>query len=335
MYIHMASMTLFLFAVLFANQVTAQQNHSTVIRLGSSISPRNSTWWVSASGLFTFGFYPKGNGFAVGIWLKGEPQNTIVWTANRDDPPVSSDSIIKLTKDGLVLLRSKKDDVNLNALLELATSASMLDSGNFVLYNGSHSVIWQSFDFPTHTILGGQSFSNDFNPLVSALSNSDHSSGYFSLSQSDDELGNLFAYPLNRSTETDSSADAYVYWSTHLPNDFAYYPTLSFECYRIFEMGGGENVSSIYVLANGTYLGKSTTSVYRATLDVDGNFRTYVHQFENNTRPTIQVMWEALSDQCEVNGFCGFNSYCSTTETDLYVSVILGSSSSKVVVTCS
>jgi hypothetical protein len=32
----------------------------------------------------------------------------------------------------------------------------MLDSGNFVLYNNSNSVIWESFDHPTDTILGGQ-----------------------------------------------------------------------------------------------------------------------------------------------------------------------------------
>ncbi|MCI33064.1 G-type lectin S-receptor-like serine/threonine protein kinase RLK1-like [Trifolium medium] len=37
----------------------------------------------------------------------------------------------------------------------------MLDSGNFVLYDEHSYVIWQSFDHPTDTILGGQNLTED------------------------------------------------------------------------------------------------------------------------------------------------------------------------------
>ena len=50
----------------------------------------------------------------------------------------------------------------------------MLDSGNFVLYNNSNSVIWESFDHPTDTILGGQNLFDYTDFLVSSVARSDH-----------------------------------------------------------------------------------------------------------------------------------------------------------------
>ncbi|CAL5335777.1 unnamed protein product [Camellia sinensis] len=73
---------------------------SNLIRLGSSLSPISKpNSWLSPSGLFAFGFYPEKNEFAVGIWILGHPNNTLVWTANPDYPPVSSNSTIEFTRD--------------------------------------------------------------------------------------------------------------------------------------------------------------------------------------------------------------------------------------------
>lgn len=84
---------------------SAQQNHSNVINLGSSLSPSaNHTSWLSPSGLFAFGFYPQVKGFAIGIWLRNQPNNTIVWTADTDNQPVSSKATLNLTSDGKKLL---------------------------------------------------------------------------------------------------------------------------------------------------------------------------------------------------------------------------------------
>jgi hypothetical protein len=168
----------------------AQRNHSNVIPLGSSLSPiANHTSWCSPSGLFAFGFYPQGSGFAIGIWMVNQPENITVWTANRDSPPVSSNTTLNLTRDGL-LLRTEQGEENLIANSSYpADSASMHDSGDFVLYDNSSYVIWESFDFPTDTILGGQNLSNN---LVSSVSRSDHSSGRFYLTMQGD--GNLVSY---------------------------------------------------------------------------------------------------------------------------------------------
>ena len=60
---------------------------------GSSLHPTTPPRsWPSPSGQYAFGFYQQGNGFMVGIWLVGIDDNTVVWTANRDDHPVTSNA---------------------------------------------------------------------------------------------------------------------------------------------------------------------------------------------------------------------------------------------------
>ena len=150
----------------------AQQNLSNLIHLGSSLSPNaNHTCWLSPSGLFAFGFYPQDDGFAIGIWLVNQTEKTIIWTANRDDPPVSSNATLNLTIDGKLLLITEQGRelsiIDVDQEDRPATSAAMLDSGNFVLYGNDSNVIWESFDFPTDTILGGQNLSSK--ELVSSV----------------------------------------------------------------------------------------------------------------------------------------------------------------------
>uniref|UniRef100_A0A7N2MLW3 Bulb-type lectin domain-containing protein n=1 Tax=Quercus lobata TaxID=97700 RepID=A0A7N2MLW3_QUELO len=101
---------------LLAVDVKAQQHHSNVIPLGSWLSPiANRTSWLSPSGLFAFAFYPQGRkGFAIGIWMHTQPKNTIVWTANPDDPPVSSKATLNLTSDGMLLLCTEQGGQNLS-----------------------------------------------------------------------------------------------------------------------------------------------------------------------------------------------------------------------------
>ena len=76
----------------------------------------------------------------VGIWLLSEPENIVVWTANRDDPPVSSNATLELTTDGRLLVRTEHgEETRISNVSDSVESASMLDSGNFVLY-GNKSI---------------------------------------------------------------------------------------------------------------------------------------------------------------------------------------------------
>ncbi|KAF8411662.1 hypothetical protein HHK36_004220 [Tetracentron sinense] len=280
----------------------------SLISLGSSLSPTvQPTSWPSPSGHFAFGFYPQGNNsFMVGIWLLDTPNRTVVWTANRDDPPVSSNAKLSLTKHGkLVLLTDQGEGKSITNVADSASSASMLDSGNFVLYkNSSNLTIWESFDDPTDTILGGQNlFSGD--KLISSVSRTDPTTGRFQLSMQGD--GNLVAYPVNSSQASDDS-----YWSS---GTFDSDGQLNLNNRGLLSLRNSSGFIIRIVVNSPSSSNRNMTIIYRATLDPDGIFRLYSHSFERDGSSTMSIEWPELQNQCQVNGFCGFNSFCTLVGT--------------------
>nr|TKR89914.1 hypothetical protein D5086_0000238490 [Populus alba] len=284
-------------------EARTQPNQIGEIHLGSQLSPiSNMHSWLSPSGHFAFGFYSQGNGFSVGIWMMGQPNNTVVWTANRDDEPVSINATIHLSEEGKLLLRTEQGNENLIAdFSEVAASASMLDSGNFVLYNDS-SVIWKSFDYPTDTILVGQNLTYD--RLVSSVSSSNHSSGRFLLAIQ--EYGKLVAYPTNSARQ-----DVDTYWASHTSSGrFSYWASTLYLNHQGF-LSMDTHSKKPVLLARSSYPCNNKTTIFRATLDADGIFRLYSHCLENKTSRSVHIEWSALNNQCDVRGFCDLNSYCS------------------------
>ncbi|KAJ6741030.1 G-TYPE LECTIN S-RECEPTOR-LIKE SERINE/THREONINE-PROTEIN KINASE LECRK1 [Salix purpurea] len=222
------SALLLVFFFWISETVSSQQSQTPSIELGSSLSTNiQPTSWHSPSGRFAFGFYQQGSGFIVGIWLASKPDATITWTINRQNPHVSSNATLELTKKGeLVLKRHRNNAADEEELIakDLKGSASyaqMLDSGNFVLYNERSEAIWESFNFPTDTILGGQNL-NAGSALLSSASAIDLTTGRFHLKMQDD--GNLVLYPVD---SLDLPLDAYWYTGTNgnpgTPSKFSLY----------------------------------------------------------------------------------------------------------------
>uniref|UniRef100_A0A6N2LW45 non-specific serine/threonine protein kinase n=1 Tax=Salix viminalis TaxID=40686 RepID=A0A6N2LW45_SALVM len=292
------SCLLLLILFLLFVETRTKQNQCGEIHLGSQLFPTsNLQSWTSPSGHFAFGFYPQGNGFAIGIWLIGQPDNTVVWTVNRDDPPVSSNATIHFSEKGELLLRTEKGyEKPIAGDLNVSDSASMLDS---VIV-----IIWQSFDFPTDTILGGQSLTIS-HELVSSVSSSNHSSGRFFLAMQRD--GNLVAYP-RKSANLPSDA----YWS----NQTFTWSNLSLNHQGLLSMKSYISGPDVLVLANSSHSCENRTTIFRATLDAGGIFTLYSHCFESKTSWSVHTEWSALNNQCDVHGFCDFNSYCSGTGTN-------------------
>ncbi|KAH0996432.1 hypothetical protein GBA52_020296 [Prunus armeniaca] len=274
----------------------AQQMQSNISQ-GSSLTPTTNSTWLSRSGLYAFGFYRQGNGYAVGIFLAGIPQQTVVWTANRDNPPVSNNATLLFTGDGLALPTTEGQNY-LAKSSGSASYASMLNSGNFVLYNSGREIVWQSFDHPTDTLLPGQRLLSG-NELFSAKSEADHSTGIFRLKMQND--GNLVQYPVD-------TPDTGVY---------------SF--YSSSTDGEGENVTlnfgadgHLYLLnRNGTNIRNITDGglptdegkLYLMRIDVGGIFRSYSHDLKKNAIWSVE--WESSKDKCVAKGLCGLNSYCA------------------------
>ncbi|KAJ0786469.1 putative protein kinase RLK-Pelle-SD-2b family [Helianthus annuus] len=298
----MASLLLsFLFLHLIYTRVNGASKHS--IDLGSKLvaGAQSSDAWSSQSNLFAFGFYPQGTGYVVAIWLVSVEENPVVWTAYRDDPPVSPNSTLELTHKGELVLFS--DEGVMKIIAANVSYAVMNNSGNFVLYNNHMGIVWQSFDFPTDSMLQGQRLSTG-NELVSSVSKTNYSSGRFRIKMQMD--GNLVMYPIN--TE-DAAVNAY--WSTSTFNSKNY---LYLNISGLLLMNGSDSQVTRR-LYTATY-----PAIYRVTLCDDGILRLYSYNHTNST-----PVWQAPYKACDVKNFCGFNSYCTNNDELHYCVCLPGS----------
>ncbi|CAL9000716.1 unnamed protein product [Prunus brigantina] len=290
----MACMACLLLALAFV-AAEAQQMQSNISR-GSSLTPTTNSTWLSRSGLYAFGFYKQGNGYAVGIFLAGLPEKTVVWTANRDDPPVSNNATLLFTGDGLTLLTAEGQNYLVKSSGS-ASYASTLDSGNFVLYNSGREIVWQSFDHPTDTLLPGQRLLPG-NELFSAKSEADHSTGIFRLKMQND--GNLVQYPVDT-----PDTSVYSFYSSFTDRE-GENVTLNFgaDGHLYLLTGNGTNIRNITDGGLPTDEGK----LYLMRIDVGGIFRLYSHDLKKNAIWSVE--WESSKDKCVAKGLCGLNSYC-------------------------
>ncbi|KAK8648515.1 hypothetical protein V6N13_129265 [Hibiscus sabdariffa] len=125
---------------------------------------------VSNGGTFALGFFSPGTSenHYLGIWYNNIPMQTVVWVANRMNPINDSTGLLKIETSGRIVLQVQ----NTTAVWSTNTTASartpvlqLLDSGNLVVRNGEDSnpenYLWQSFDYPTDTMLPGMKIGVD------------------------------------------------------------------------------------------------------------------------------------------------------------------------------
>ncbi|KAK2644306.1 hypothetical protein Ddye_019501 [Dipteronia dyeriana] len=117
---------------------------------------------LSGGKVFALGFFSPGNSAKryLGIWYNQIPEKTIVWVANRKHPISGTTGILSINGQGnLVLYQGSQSTLpvwstNVSVTSLNDTAAQLLDSGNLVLaQNGSENMLWQSFDYPTDTML--------------------------------------------------------------------------------------------------------------------------------------------------------------------------------------
>ncbi|KAM0855624.1 hypothetical protein ACQ4PT_049647 [Festuca glaucescens] len=283
-----------------------------VIALGSSIKTSGTQSWSSSSGRFAFGFYPDGEAFGIGVWLIAGESRIIVWTANRDDPPISGGSIT-LGYGGALQwsLTPSTPGSQMNPISDSstpATSAAMLNTSNFVLYGMNGKVVWSTFDSPTDTLLPGQNL-RPGSALFSSVSENNHAKGKYYLGNQQD--GNLVIYPAG-TIDSDSS-----YWSTGTSNR-GLLLTLSLDPNgTLWMFDGNTSYTKTLFLANqSSGAASAVENYYRFTLDADGILRLYSHLFlKPGRKPEIKVEWQVPGDRCFVKGVCGPNSFCQLTVT--------------------
>ncbi|XP_058073449.1 G-type lectin S-receptor-like serine/threonine-protein kinase LECRK2 [Magnolia sinica] len=300
---------LLLFLALLPLSTVAQTSGSS-INLGDSLST-DGTSLVSPSGDFAFGFYRLQDEdlFLLAIWFDKIPEKTIVWSA-KVDTPVPRGSKVELRTDGqLVLTNQQNQEIwRANGINGTAARAAMLNNGNFVLTRTDSTVVWQSFNNPTDTILPEQVLDKS-GRLASHETETNYSSGRFELRMQDD--GNLVLYTVERLTRLAYSA----YWNSK---------TVGNGSQLVFNQTGYIYLS----LTNGTVFNLTNNQVsipsggfyHRATLDFDGVFRQYIYPKTRRTDGSWEQSWSSVqfvpSNICTAiigavgDGACGFNSYC-------------------------
>ncbi|XP_066315124.1 receptor-like serine/threonine-protein kinase SD1-8 isoform X2 [Miscanthus floridulus] len=163
------SLLLLLLLAAAASSFTPSTSTDTIYR---NTSLTGNQTLVSAGGIYALGFFSPAGADGrtyLGIWYASIPgPTTVVWVANRKDPVVNSPAALQLSDGGrLVILDGNNETVWSSAVPTVAnvTAAQLLDTGNLVLSaDGSGSgpsVAWQSFDYPTDTLLPGMKLGVD------------------------------------------------------------------------------------------------------------------------------------------------------------------------------
>ncbi|KAL1543918.1 hypothetical protein AAHA92_20831 [Salvia divinorum] len=292
----LSSLNIFmLFFILFSATSTAQD-----IPPGSTLyasNPQQS--WASPNKSFTLSFIQESkNAYFAAITYNSVP----IWKAGGDPGgAVNSSAELRFLQDGnlqlVVLVGSTTSLVwQSNTSRQGINSASLDNSGNFMLKNGNVSV-WTTFDNPTDTIVPEQNFTAGNVLRCGFYSFRLLSSGKISL-------------------KWNNSVEYYTYAGINVTSELnVSSPSLAMQPEGILSLL--DPLLSINVLmARGSVYGDSSDGILRfVKLDCDGNMRMYSSALSEGVGNRV-VRWTAVSDQCEVFGFCGSYGVCRYDEPD-------------------
>ncbi|PSS00139.1 G-type lectin S-receptor-like serine/threonine-protein kinase [Actinidia chinensis var. chinensis] len=260
---------------------------------GSTLSASNpNQTWNSPNNAFSLRFISAGSAFFAAVTYGGVP----VWIAGGDGGAADSSASLQFLSDGSLRLvnGSASAVVWESSTAGRNVSAAALDnSGNFVLRNGNVSV-WSTFDNPTDTILPSQNFTIN-RELRSGLYS-------FSLLRS----GNL----------TLKWNNSIVYWNLGLNSSINNInltsPILQLQPIGILLISD-PSLKSAAILSYSSDYAEGTDVLRFLRLDSDGNLRIYSSTMGSGTSTE---RWSAVSDQCQVFGYCGILGICSYNDSN-------------------
>nr|ABI99474.1 S locus glycoprotein [Raphanus sativus] len=264
---------------------------------------------VSPGNVFELGFFRTNSSsrWYLGIWYKKMSERTYVWVANRDNPVSNSMGTLKISGNNLVLLgHSNKSVWSTNCTRGNERSpvvAELLANGNFVMRdsnkNDASGFLWQSFDYPTDTLLPemklGYDHKKGLNKFLTSWRNSDDpSSGEISYSL-DTESGMSEFYLLKSGLRAHRSGPWNGVRFSGIPED----QNLSYMVYNFIE--NSEEVAYTFRMNN--------NSIYsRLKISSEGFLERLTW---TPTSVAWNLFWYSPVDlKCDVYKVCGPYSYC-------------------------
>ncbi|XP_038903683.1 putative receptor protein kinase ZmPK1 isoform X1 [Benincasa hispida] len=273
-----------------------------------SLTPGNSIavevenqFLISPNGTFSSGFYPVGNNsYCYSIWYTNSFEKTVVWMANRDKPVNGEKSRLTLNVDSNLVLTDADGTVvwSTDTVSDGEIQLRLLETGNLVVMNQSQNFIWQSFDFPTDTLLPEQRFLKT-STLISMQNRGIYLSGFYYFKFNDYNVLNLLY---------NSPSLSGIYWPDTMVTVFVNgrSPYNSSRIAILNEMGGFESSDKLQFNATDYGLGPKR----RLTVDFDGVLRLYsLNELTGNWTVTW-IPSGARIDPCMVHGLCGDYGIC-------------------------
>ncbi|THG05249.1 putative receptor protein kinase ZmPK1 [Camellia sinensis] len=267
----------------------------------TSLSVEKETdFLISPNRTFSSGFYKVGtNAFCFSIWFTNSLNKTVVWMANRDRPVNGKQSQLTLRKRGNLVLTDAGGSVMwaTDTFSRGQVEVRLLDTGNLVLVTNSENVIWQSFDYPTDTLLPTRLLVRN-TTLVSMRGRGMHLSGYYKLKFDDNNVLNLIY---------DGPMISSIYWPSTLRETVFYFGRTPCNSSRVaFFNERGRFRSSDHLKFNASNFGVGPKR--RLTLDYDGILRLYSL---DGATGLWEVTWQPGGvDVCKVQGLCGPYGFC-------------------------
>ncbi|RYR26202.1 hypothetical protein Ahy_B02g060384 [Arachis hypogaea] len=299
-----SALMLFLLVLYFSFQFSSSLDALNKGFSSLSVEKAEQDIIVSENGMFSAGFFEVGgNAFSFAIWFTTRPDSqnittpTVVWMANRDQPVNGKRSKLSLLHTGnLALVDAGQFQVwSTETESNVPTELRLGNDGNLVLRElpGGH-ILWQSFDFPTDTLLPGQHLTRS-TQLVSSRTESNHSSGFYKFSFDDGNVLTL-VYDGPDVSSTYWPSPAITVWQA---GRFTYNSS------RIAVLNplGAFDSSDNYNKRTSDY---GAVLPRRLTIDHDGNLRVYSQDLSQKWYVSLQ----AISDSCTIHGICGANSVC-------------------------
>lgn len=256
---------------------------------GSSLSASTpNVTWSSPNSTYSVGFLPSDPptsppSFIAAVSYSG---NVPIWSASATVDSggsltfESSGNLVLLNGSGATVWESRTSGRGVSSLV-------VDDSGNLALRNGS-STVWSSFDEPTDSLVPSQNFT-----VGKVLR-----SGLYSFRLLSN--GNL-SLKWN---------DTIEYWNQGLNSSYnknLSSPSLSLQPIGILSISDINLPSSLIVAYSSDYAEGSDILRF-LKLDSDGNLKIFSSARGSGTKTE---RWAAVSDQCQVFGYCGNMGICS------------------------
>ncbi|XP_050203490.2 G-type lectin S-receptor-like serine/threonine-protein kinase At1g11410 isoform X2 [Mercurialis annua] len=259
---------------------------------------------VSEQSNFVLGFFSPDHSKHkyLGIWFSKVSIQTVVWVANRNSPisGSSASGILSVNRQGNLVLYSTQGNIqywSTNVSKEArdrtwAVEAQLLDTGNLVFVQAvSRTILWQSFDHPTHTFIQG---------MVLGLNRLSGMNLYLtSWRAADDPVIGDYSFKLNPS----GAPQFYIYngtkhiWRTSPP---PWETCKSWPIYFKF-------VQNEYEMYN--VLVHDPSIIARVVLDDLGAIKFLIwHEKDVQWKE----FWSTPRDSCDLYGKCGANSKCDS-----------------------